>query len=206
MQKRGGGMRVFWLSAVLTVLGSCTSVAPGGKPEHANVISEVPATGAAEFHGDLVAVRRVDHRGESQVVNFATYGQCQVELSTKEDKATHLYLLEKSNTSRIRACLSAARREHVQVLILPELALAFPEDTRQELLKELQQAALADQMILIAGSYYDSARFSRLVRRRLQNTPIALRSVPCLRSWNETRPNITACGHPIRTDPAHNMC
>jgi predicted amidohydrolase len=116
-----------------------------------------------EFLGDLPAVRRVDHLGRDGTVRpYATYAQCQIEVSIGTDQRTALPVVPDENAGKIADCLAAAVSEGANVLILPELSLAFRESKRKEVLETIRRAAREHQMIVLAGSYYDSNRASRL--------------------------------------------
>jgi predicted amidohydrolase len=116
-----------------------------------------------EFVGDLPAIRRTDHLGrEGSVRAYATYAQCQIELSLGTDQKTALPVVGDENAHRIADCLAAAVSERADVLILPELSLAFREPKRKEVLESIRRTAREHQMVVLAGSYYDSNRASRL--------------------------------------------
>jgi len=124
----------------------------------------LPAFGQApsEFGADLPGVRRVDHIGRESVRPFATYAQCQIELTITGDPATSLPVVSDDNAAKITECVAAAARERANVVILPELALAFRESTRKEVLDGIRRMAREHQMVVLAGLYYDDTRASRL--------------------------------------------
>ncbi len=116
-----------------------------------------------EFLGDLPTLRRVEHIVPGTLPRaFATYAQCQTELTVHSDEETGLPVGDDQNAGRVSLCLEAAVREGANVLILPELSLALREPVRKEAMERLRQAAHERQMIIVAGSYYDSNRQSRL--------------------------------------------
>src|SRR5207249_1717732 len=79
-----------------------------------------------EFAGDLPVVRRADHVKAADTVRpFATYAQCQIELLIGGDPNTSLPVVSDDNAESISDCLAVAVREEANVVILPELALAF---------------------------------------------------------------------------------
>ena len=147
---------VIWLSGCAAITYSRAALpiqdVAGGSP-----------TSNTEFLTDLVPLRRVDHRGATPVAPFATYGQCQIDLPLAEAKCAGLSAIKMECTAKIRLCLEIAERERIQVLIFPELALAFEGSTRRALLNEMKESAKRNNMIIVAGSYYDAQRFSRLV-------------------------------------------
>lgn len=138
-------------------LGCClvtTAASPGGVPQRRTM---------NEFVGDLPALRRVDHLGkEGSVRPYATYAQCQIEVSIGTDQKTALPVVPDENAARIAGCLAAAVAERADVLILPELSLAFRESKRKDVLETIRRTTRDHQMIVLAGSYYDSDRASRL--------------------------------------------
>jgi len=116
-----------------------------------------------EFVGDLPALRRADHVGRDGTVRaYATHAQCQFEMTVGTDPRTALPVVADESARRIADCLAAAVAEGANVLILPELSLAFREATRKDVLESIRRTARERQMIVLAGSYYDSSRASRL--------------------------------------------
>jgi len=111
---------------------------------------------------DLPRIRPVDHRNGQPYRPFATYGQCQIELSPSVDKHTGLPVIADDYAAKIDRCLSLAVKEKVQVLILPELSLAFPEPTRAAITARMRKLAADQQLVIIAGSFYDENSFSRI--------------------------------------------
>ncbi|MCP4550354.1 MAG: hypothetical protein GY835_28170 [bacterium] len=63
----------------------------------------------------------------------------------------------------LRACLRTAVAEQIDVLVLPELALTLPDPSRADFLEEVSTTSQAERMIVVAGSFYDADRYSRLV-------------------------------------------
>lgn len=151
----------FYLLAL--AIAGCASTGQGKISSLSQDSKQLESLSNVEFQADMVPIRRVDHRGSVQPQSFATYGQCQVDLPVKEVKETALSAMMEDNAGKIRACLATAEREHVNVLIIPELSLAFEDGSRQALIDELKGAAKKNNMVIVAGSYYDSQRFSRLV-------------------------------------------
>jgi predicted amidohydrolase len=154
---------VQFVSLVVLALVGCASTGQDRISSLSRDPSQLVPLSTVEFQVDMVPIRRVDHRGSVPPQSFATYGQCQVDLPTKEVKETALPAMAEENEAKIRACLATAERERVNVLILPELSLAFEEGSRHALIDELKGAARRNSMVIVAGSYYDSQRFSRLV-------------------------------------------
>ena len=116
-----------------------------------------------ELVGDLPVIRRVGHVDRNDSVRaYATYAQCQIEIMIGTDQNTSLPGVPDENARNIADCLAIAVREGANVLMLPELALAFREPRRKEVLENIRGVAHGHQMIVLAGSYYDSSRESRL--------------------------------------------
>jgi len=154
---------VLVFSLLMLTLEGCASTGQDGISSLSRDPGQLAPLSNVEFQGDMVPIRRVDHRGGVPPQSFATYGQCQLDLPIREVKETALSAMVADNAGKIRACLATAEREHVNVLILPELSLAFEEGSRHVLIDELKGAAKKNNMVIVAGSYYDSQRFSRLV-------------------------------------------
>ena len=158
-------MRHFAILALVlvTVLSGCASIIQDRASVFGQDAKLYEPASISEFQADLVSLRRVDHRGATPIEPFVTYGQCQIDLPVVESSNGALSAMPEGNAAKIRACVAAAEREHVNVLILPELALAFEETMRLTLIDELKETANRNRMVIIAGSYYDSQRFSRIV-------------------------------------------
>lgn len=151
---------IFMLLVMLPYIGSCAGTISG---QHVDAgISPYPAAKLSDAALDLPPIRRVDHRGGQPPKMFATYGQCQIELSYSVDASSGLPVVSDSCLAKIESCLSCAIKENVNVLILPELSLAFRETTRNSLLDRLRSISLERGMIILAGSFYDSNKQSRL--------------------------------------------
>ena len=58
-------------------------------------------------------------------------------------------------------CAAEAVKHNANVLILPELSLAYPEAERDKIIAKLKNIAKQHDMVIIAGSYYDKNRYSR---------------------------------------------
>jgi predicted amidohydrolase len=125
-------------------------------------ISPNPAAELSDVALDLPPIRRVDHRGGQPPQPFATYGQCQIELSYSIDASSGLPVVSDDYRAKIESCISLAIKEYINVLILPELSLAFRETTRNSLLERLRSVSQERGMVILAGSFYDSNRQSRL--------------------------------------------
>jgi predicted amidohydrolase len=145
---------------ILAGLTGCTGMicnGPAGMPSSSAVLAEKAAAAA-----DLPPIRRVDLRLGQPYKPFATYGQCQIELSYKVDPASGLPVIAEASRAKVEACLELAIRSGVHVLILPELALAYQEATRNRLVETLKKTARKQSILIIAGSFYDADRYGRL--------------------------------------------
>jgi predicted amidohydrolase len=111
---------------------------------------------------DLPPIRRADHRNGQPYRPFATYGQCQIELSYTVDPISGLPVVTDNYRTKVESCISLAIKEDVNVLILPELSLGFRETTRSSVIETLKTVARERGMVFIAGSFYDRNRYSRL--------------------------------------------
>jgi predicted amidohydrolase len=112
----------------------------------------------------LPATHVVDHRGSTPVKEFPRFSQCQIRIPVKLDSRS-LWTAAEPDTLHedITACLQTAVSEEVDVLVLPELALAFTPEERDSFLQEAKAVSRSTGMVVVAGSFYDEDRFSRLV-------------------------------------------
>lgn len=151
---------VFILLLMFPYLGGCAD-----KIREQRVDAEILLGPTTEFLGvalDLPPIRRVDHKGGQPPQAFATYGQCQIEFSYSVDTSSGLPVVPDDFRAKIESCVSLAIKESVNVLILPELSLAFRAATRNSLLERLRNVSQERGMVILAGSFYDSNRQSRL--------------------------------------------
>ena len=113
---------------------------------------------------DLPRIRVADHRGAEQKKSFPRFGQCQIKftLSLRRDQ-TNIAAQPNQLRRRLSDCFKVARDEGVNVLILPELALSFPNDVQREIITEARKIAEQNRMIIVAGSYYDKNRRNSLL-------------------------------------------
>lgn len=148
------------LILILAVLTGCAGMlyeSPATMPSSSAVLAEKAAAAA-----DLPPIRRVDLRRGQPYKPFATYGQCQIELSYAADPASGLPVVAEKSRAKVEACLELAIRSGVHVLILPELALALPETTRNSLVETFRRASRKQSILIVAGSFYDADRYGRL--------------------------------------------
>ncbi len=111
---------------------------------------------------ELPAVRIVELMKDRLPLHFAKFGQCQFSFVPGRDESTGLPVAPAESVGRIEQCLEIAAREGVNVLVFPELAAAFPEEVRAKVLERVRSVAERNNMIIIAGTYYDAQRFGRL--------------------------------------------
>jgi predicted amidohydrolase len=104
------------------------------------------------------SVVTVDYQGAYQV-DFARYGLCQIRYDF-DPAPNGLFTIK--NPDRVRRCIDAAVKvaidNRVNVLIFPELSMAFESKVRDAVLADLLIKAKTNDMIFIAGSFYDDAR------------------------------------------------
>jgi predicted amidohydrolase len=158
--KRTGLWRSGIFFLLLAVLAGCVG---GWREDPVRVYppSLLPSE-APETAFDLPPIRRIDLRAGNPYRHFATYGQCQIGLSPRTDPASGLSVISDEGRAKVERCVSLALREQVNVLILPELALAFREATRLPLMENLRRTAQEKGLVIVAGSFYDGSRRSRL--------------------------------------------
>lgn len=150
-----GRVTLFVMLLIVSAAGCATAPVRGQSPSARGA--------AAEFLDDLPPLRRADHTGGAHAPRpFATYAQCQIELVMGGDAGSALAVGRDENAERVTRCLDAAVRERADVLVLPELALALREPLRELVLERLRRTARDEEMVIVAGSYYDKNRQSRL--------------------------------------------
>ena len=113
----------------------------------------------------LPGLRVVDHRSGGGLKHFVRFGQCQIQVAAGP-KPNSRGVWDAADPQKLgldlRACLDTAIAEEVDVLVLPELALTIAESSRADFLERVSAVAEVEQMIVVAGSYYDADRHSRL--------------------------------------------
>lgn len=111
-----------------------------------------------ELKIDFPYIKEVDYKGEFQE-DYARYGICQFRYEMAD--TTHGLKTIKdveATKKRIRILVENAVRNEVNVLVFPELALAFDQKNRDEVLTYLQEVAKTYDMIIIGGSFYNEQR------------------------------------------------
>jgi predicted amidohydrolase len=111
-----------------------------------------------ELKIDFPYLKQVEYQGDIQV-DFARYGICQLSYEFK-DTINGLKGLKnvKQTKNKIISMTNTAVDNGVNVLIFPELILAFNKKTRDKLLEYLQNMSSEHDMIIIAGSFYNDNR------------------------------------------------
>jgi predicted amidohydrolase len=95
---------------------------------------------------------------------WVRYVQCQIAFDVTLDKRTWLPMVvdAAAQQQKIAQCVRTAREERADVLILPEVASALPAAARETTFASLAEAAQSAHLLIVAGSYYDDARRSRI--------------------------------------------
>lgn len=111
-----------------------------------------------ELEIDFPFIKEVEYKGDIQV-DFARYAICQL----KYDFVDTIQGLQRINNiketkKRIIALSNKAIDNEVNVLIFPELVLAFDSKNRNEILNYLRKISRENDMIIIAGSFYNEYR------------------------------------------------
>ncbi len=92
-------------------------------------------------------------------IEFARYGICQIHAPLKDTDSELKGIKENKKVKEsILAGIEKAIENNVNVLIFPELALAFDTKTRIEMLDHMKETAETNDMIIIAGSFYNDYR------------------------------------------------
>ena len=96
--------------------------------------------------------------------HWVRYEQCQMQFDVSLDKAAWLPIVADpvAQEGKIERCVRTAVQAHADVLVLPEVALAIPAPARARVSAMLAATARSAHMLIVAGSYYDDARRSRI--------------------------------------------
>lgn len=112
---------------------------------------------------DLPPVRILEIGGKKPRQPFARFAQCQFIFPLAgPDRTTGLNIVPDEYEAKINQCLDIAIKERINVLVLPELAIAFPKDVRKRIIDKMREIAVQNGMIIIAGSFYDAQQFNRI--------------------------------------------
>jgi len=157
-------LRTVIFMLLITVTLSCSplhprSSSPQPREQTHSLIEDTRAPAALT---DLPPVRIVKLLSGKPPLSFARFGQCQFIFSLDQDGATGLPVVPADYEAKIKQCLDIANNEHINVLVLPELALSFRENVRTKIIDRARATAAQSDMLIIAGSFYDVQRFSRL--------------------------------------------
>lgn len=149
---------------LVTLTTACTGFAPAhdSQQQREQIRSSAGPAPLVASLSDLPPVRIFEIMKGKPPLPFARFGQCQYIFSLGRDDATGLAVVPAEYAARIDRCLEIAAKEHVNVLIFPELALAFPRELRAKIVERIRSAAAQNDMLVIAGSFYDENRFSRI--------------------------------------------
>lgn len=151
---------IFFISMAV----ACSRPYSNSGPLQAQAQNIAPKTN--EFQGvlaDLPPVRIVGIGAEKSRLSFARFGQVQFIFPLNYDNTTGLYTVPPEYESKINRCLDIALMEKINVLVFPELILAFPKDVRNRIINRARKIAEQSGMIIIAGSFYDAKQFNRIV-------------------------------------------
>ncbi len=95
---------------------------------------------------------------------WVRYVQCQIMFDVGLDRRRWLPQVADpvEQQHKIAQCVHTALEEHADVLILPEVASAIPAPARDRVFEMLDSTAQSARMLIVAGSYYDDRRRSRI--------------------------------------------
>lgn len=112
----------------------------------------------------LPKIKIIDYQSDNREW-FVKYGQCQINFDYTNDTITDLAIVKEpeKQIEKIKNCLNIAKKNKFNVLIFPELTVSLPEPERVEIFNILESFSKDNDMIIIAGTYYDNNRNSRIV-------------------------------------------
>ncbi len=111
----------------------------------------------AQNNFGIPKIKPIEYQPENRVW-FARYGQFQLKFSfTKENNSLKLPQVfdEDSLFSKIETCMNVALDNEINVAIFPELSASFSKELHDKLIKFLEEFAVENDMIIIAGTFYD---------------------------------------------------
>jgi predicted amidohydrolase len=113
-----------------------------------------------ELKVDFPFVKEVHYQNHTPV-DFARFGVCQLRFDIQDTTQGLKGVKDIEKTkSDIRILTQKAITHQVNVLVFPELSLGFDKANRNEILSYLQEVSAKNDMIIIAGSYYNANRQS----------------------------------------------
>ena len=110
----------------------------------------------------LPFVKTFNHVSENNIKKLPVYAQCQIKVGLQINPVTGLHMATEDTMKNVMICMAEAIKNKADVVILPELSLSYSVAVRNKLIKKLKMIANQQDMVIIAGSYYDSSRYSRV--------------------------------------------
>lgn len=118
------------------------------------------------FSRDIPNVVEFNYRSGSKVW-WSRIAQCQLRYSFEKLKKNGLYRINSKESDmlkkKIMQSLEICIKNKVNIVIFPELILAFQDASREKLIAMLVQKARQHEMIIICGSFYNSERKNSVV-------------------------------------------
>lgn len=117
---------------------------------------------SAQFTPDFPQVRFVDWQSGNRAwfVRCAQF-QTFMEYVDNEDNGLVLVKDPAAYRDKVLRCLEIARENKVNLLIFPEMSLSLPDGMRLELISALEAYSRENDAIIIAGTYFNSERYSK---------------------------------------------
>jgi predicted amidohydrolase len=111
--------------------------------------------------GDMPDVIEFNYKSESKVW-WSRIAQCQLRYNFEKLKENGLYRISPGESSlleqKIMQSLEISIQNKANIVVFPELILAFEDATRKKIVEILLQKAKQHELIIICGSFYDSER------------------------------------------------
>ncbi len=104
-------------------------------------------------------LEQIEYQSENRVW-FARYGQFQLKFDYSVDKTPFGLPQVKEQDSligKIKICLDIAKENKINVAIFPELSISLKNNKRKKLLRYLEKFSLENDMVIIAGTFYDKS-------------------------------------------------
>lgn len=117
---------------------------------------------SGQFVPDFPEVAFVDYQRDSRAW-FVRCAQFQTYLDWEDDEATGLIKVKDPAQYRdkLLRCLEIAKKHKVNILIFPEVSMCLPDTMRNSLVSLFEQYSRENDAVIIAGTYFNSERYSK---------------------------------------------
>jgi predicted amidohydrolase len=113
----------------------------------------------AQGAADLPKVKFVDYKPEDRQW-FVRFGQFQLNFEYDINPANGLVVVKnpKAHVEKVSKCLEIAKKNEINVIVFPEVSMSLPTELFQSLLSKMETFSKENDVIIIAGTFYDEER------------------------------------------------